>query len=206
MEFVDYKCLESLLIEGEEIAQEGILKTASKVVGGTIDYKENRMIPAMESLNPFLYYTIFIEKNYMNYNTSMAKVKNTVYNLSDYKYFSDIMRVVIQDKWTESDFIKFIENNIKYTNKNMEIYYWEEDDDTDLLSEQDKKNQKIWDNLKLICVSEDGAGNTLFYSKSKHGFYFIDHEKSFEENMKSFMKWKDALYGAKKLDSDDLWI
>ena len=60
MEFVDYKCLESLLIEGEEIAQEGILKTASKVVGGTIDYKENRMIPAMESLNPFLYYTIFI--------------------------------------------------------------------------------------------------------------------------------------------------
>ena len=36
MEFVDYKCLESLLIEGEEIAQEGILKTAGKVVGGTI--------------------------------------------------------------------------------------------------------------------------------------------------------------------------
>ena len=36
MEVVDYKCLESLLIEGEEIAQEGILKTAGKVVGGTI--------------------------------------------------------------------------------------------------------------------------------------------------------------------------
>ena len=36
MEFVDYKCLESLLIEGEDIAQEGILKTAGKVVGGTI--------------------------------------------------------------------------------------------------------------------------------------------------------------------------
>ena len=159
MEFVDYKCLESLLIEGEEIAQEGILKTASKVVGGTIDYKENHMIPAMESLNPFLYYTIFIEKNYMNYNTSMAKVKNTAYNLSDYKYFSDIMRVVIQDKWTESDFIKFIENNIKYTNKNMEIYYWAEDDDTDLLSEQDKKNQKIWDNLKLIPFFNLSASN-----------------------------------------------
>ena len=27
MEFVDYKCLESLLIEGEEIAQEGILSS-----------------------------------------------------------------------------------------------------------------------------------------------------------------------------------
>ena len=158
---------------------------------------ESYLIPAMEAVNESLFNKVFLDKDYMNYKSTTAKVKGKSYDLSKLKYLKDVMGVVITAPWSESDFIKFIEDNIKYTGKGLEISYWAEDDTTDPLSERDKKNQKTWNNLKLICVSEDGGGNTLYYSKSKHGFYFIDHELLLEDNMKNFINWKDAIDGFK---------
>ena len=156
---------------------------------------ERYLIPAMEAVNQSNFNAVFADRDYMRYKSNTAKVKGKTYDLSNYKYLKSVIRTVLQDKWSEADFIKFIEENIDYNGKGLEIYYWAEDENTDPLSERDKRNKKLWESLKLICVSEDGSGNTLFYSKSRHGFYFINHESTREENMRNFIKWTDALQG-----------
>lgn len=138
---------------------------------------------------------VFCDGDVMLYKTATAVVNGKTYDLTKYKYLHELMEVIIADKWSEKDFVKFIEENINYTGKSLEIYYWAEGDAASVLSEQDKKNQKLWNSFKFICVSEDGAGNTLFYSKAKHCFVFVNHERYLSENLENMVSWKDAIQG-----------
>lgn len=147
MEFVDYKCLESLLIEGEEIAIEGLSeKTKGNLTIGAI----GMAILAVIGLNISDYKKDKIYKSQVKANNEIKKknleIVNNKYNLStmsenDYKQFiskiqkesESYIKKMVNKANHDSEYIKSVRN------KFIERY---KDPDTGELESYDKETLK----------------------------------------------------------------